>query len=159
MTASPDSAQLDTDREAKLELAHRLVKELEAGNDVMAHETILELSENGSGNGPLFQQVGELTRELHEAIKNFVLDDATAELVEVDMPDAKERLQYVIETTEQAAHSTLTAIEEAMPLSEKIKEHSDQLEQQWGRFLSRDMEFDEFKEMASDLKVRPCMTK
>lgn len=154
MSDLPETAQIEEDREAKLVLARKLVEELEAGNDVMAHSTILELAENDNAcEGPLFQQVGRLTRDLHEAINGFVHDDAMAELVEVDMPDAKERLQYVIETTEQAAHTTLAAIEEALQVSEKLKARSVDLEEKWARFLSREMTVDEFRTVSSELKV------
>ena len=118
-------------KEQKLELARRLVAELEAGNETTAKDTIADLSEADSSTSDLFQEVGRLTRELHEAINGFMLDTAMAEIVQVDMPDATERLQYVIDTTETAAHQTLTAIEEALPVSERLNAKAEHLNQQW----------------------------
>lgn len=141
----------DTDREQRLALAKRLVSEIESGDDAMASSTISELCETDLSHGPLFQEVGRLTRELHEAINGFVLDTQVAEMVQVDMPDAAERLQYVIETTETAAHKTLTAIEEAMPVSERLKSTADHLDQQWGKFLQREMQLEDFKALSGEL--------
>jgi len=139
------------DKDKKLELARRLVAELEADDETMASNTIAELTASDSNPGDLFQEVGRLTRELHEAINGFVLDTTMAEMVQVDMPDATERLQYVIETTETAAHQTLTAIEEALPVSERLKAKAEHLNQQWGRFLQREMKVDDFKALSGEL--------
>jgi len=139
------------DKDRKLELARRLVTELEADDETMANQTIAELTESGSNPGDLFQEVGRLTRELHEAINGFVLDTAMAEMVQVDIPDATERLQYVIETTETAAHQTLTAIEDALPVSERLKSKAEHLNQEWGRFLQREMKVDDFKALSGEL--------
>ncbi len=147
-----DSESAIKDRATRLELARRLVAELEAGDDAMAADTISQLSDNDSANGELFQEVGRLTRELHEAINSFVHDTTMAEMVQVDIPDAAERLHYVIEITEQAAHQTLTSIENAMPISERLKSKADQLNQQWGKFLQRELTVDDFKLLSDELK-------
>ncbi len=140
------------DKDKKLELAKRLVAELEADDETMADNTIAELSATNQNPANLFQEVGRLTRELHEAINGFVLDTSMAEMVQVDMPDATERLQYVIETTESAAHQTLTAIEEALPVSERLKAKAEHLNQEWGRFLQREMKVDDFKALSGELR-------
>lgn len=139
------------DSQAQLALAKRLVDELEAGNNEAANTTIAELSSNPFANSSLFQEVGRLTRELHEALNGFVLDDSMAELVEVDMPDATERLHYVIETTEQAAHQTLSALEQAMPVSERLKNRAEHLNGQWEKFTHRELTVDEFKLLSDEL--------
>ena len=149
--AMQDSEKPAMDKEAKLDLARRLVAELEAGDEMMAESTLSELSGNTLGNGSLFQEVGRLTRELHEAINGFVLDTTMAEMVQVDMPDAAERLQYVIQTTEQAAHQTLEALEEAMPVSERLKGTADRLNAQWGKFLQRELTVEDFKALSGEL--------
>jgi len=137
--------------DAKLELARRLVAELESGDEMMASSTISELGCNGIISSSLFQEVGRLTRELHEAINGFVLDTTMAEMIQVDMPDAAERLQYVIETTETAAHQTLEAIEAALPVSERLKSTAEHLNEQWGRFLQRELTVEDFKLLSGEL--------
>ncbi len=63
----------------------------------------------------LFHELGKLTRELHETLNSFHLDARIAALTQKDIPDAKERLNYVITMTEQAANRTLDAVERACP--------------------------------------------
>lgn len=138
--------------DVQLALAKQLVEQLETGNAAGADGIIAELANNSQNPGPLFEEVGRLTRELHEAMNNFVLDDQMAEMVQVDMPDAKERLQYVIETTEKAANDTLSAIEAAMPVSESLKDRSTHLSGQWDKFLHREMEVEDFRHLSRELR-------
>lgn len=130
---------VENDRLAK---ARELVALLEAGKDAKADLLIEELS--NSGDNELFQEVGRLTRELHEAINGFILDSSIGDLAETDIPDASERLQYVITMTSKSANTTLGAVEACMPLLEHLEEHSDQLTSEWKKFKSRQLTKDEF---------------
>ena len=47
------------------------------------------------------------------------------------MPDATERLRYVITTTEQAANTTLEAVEESLPLVDLLHSDARSLSEQW----------------------------
>lgn len=151
MTAGTSEAS-STSPADRLALARKLVQQLESGDESAADETISELAGSSDNCGPIFQEVGRLTRELHEAMNDFVLDDQMAELVQVDMPDAKERLQYVIETTEKAANETLSAIETAMPVSERLKDSSVHLGEKWDKFLHREMNVEDFRVLSSELR-------
>lgn len=140
------------DKARRLELARRLVEELEADQEEQVLETLHELArETAFLDDSLFQEVGRLTRELHEAIKDFALDEAIAELVQVDMPDAIERLNYVIETTEGAANETINAIEEMMSMSRRLKDDAAGLDEKWTRFRNRDMDVEDFRVLSDDL--------
>jgi len=139
------------DSTERLTLARQLVAELEAGNDLEATDIIGELSNSEDNKAPLFQEVGRLTRELHEAINGFVLDTSVAEMVQVDMPDAAERLRYVIETTENAAHQTMDAIDKALPISDSLQSKANDLNQRWGKFVHRELGLNEFKELSGEL--------
>lgn len=59
-------------------------------------------------------RLGAITRELHDALRAL---GAAPELQRVirEIPDARARLSYVGEMTEQAAHRVLNLIDEAMP--------------------------------------------
>ncbi|MGD2116915.1 MAG: protein phosphatase CheZ [Chromatiales bacterium] len=151
MATSKTKTPQTRDLSEKLQLARNLVAALEQGDEQQANTHIESLANGANANGSLFQEVGRLTRELHEAINGFVLDSEVAEMVNVDMPDAAERLRYVITTTETAAHQTLTAIEEALPVSENLKVTAEGLNQQWGRFLQRELKVNDFKQLSGDL--------
>jgi chemotaxis protein CheZ len=141
------------DKTLRLELAKRLVAEIEADEEQKVTDTLRELArETACGNEALFNEVGQLTRELHEAIKNFALDGEIAEIVKVDMPDAADRLKYVIDTTESAAHQTINSVEAMMDVSQRLRRQSDELHTQWSKFLGRDLAFEDFKKMSGELK-------
>ena len=79
----------------------------------------------------LFHELGKLTRELHETINSFHLDARIADLTQKDIPDAKERLNYVITMTEQAANRTLDAVEQSLPLSTQLQRRAAGLRAPW----------------------------
>jgi chemotaxis protein CheZ len=85
----------------------------------------------GHSDSELFQQVGRLTRELHDSINSFVADARIADIAHNEMPDATERLRYVIDTTEQAANTTLGAVEDSLPLADSLRSDAHHLAEQW----------------------------
>lgn len=48
-------------------------------------------------NDKLFTSVGQLTRDLHEALRDFQVDPRIVQMTQDDLPDAQNRLLYVIE--------------------------------------------------------------
>jgi len=134
---------------ARLQLARALVSYLEAGNENDAGDVIAELS--GFGDSQLFQEIGRLTRELHDSINSFVADAKLADIAQHEMPDAAERLRYVITTTEQAANTTLSAVEESLPLADTLRSDARHLADQWERFKSRQLSVDDFRELSGEL--------
>ena len=93
----------------------------------------------------LFQELGKLTREIHETLKNFRLDEHFEVLASEEIPEAKDRLQFVIEKTEAAAHRTLNSVEDALPVCNAIMKTSQELGEEWARFSRREMTADEFR--------------
>src|SRR5574343_469375 len=98
-----------------LSLAKDLVNALEKGDQAVADGLLDELA--GLRETQLFKEIGRLTRQLHDTMVSFSVDSAITAMTEHDIPDAKERLQYVIAMTEQAADRTLTAVENLLPIS------------------------------------------
>ena len=133
----------------KLELARSLVSHLEAGNDEEAASVIAGLA--GFRDNLLFPEVGRLTRELHESINSFVTDTGLADIAENEMPDAAERLRYVIATTEQAANTTLEAVEESLPLVDLLHNDARSLAKQWTDPDSPELLIDESHELSIGL--------
>jgi len=132
-----------------LVLAKELVAALESSNEAKAEQLLDELA--GVKESMLFQEVGRLTRQLHDTMSSFSGDSALATIAENEIPDAKERLQYVITMTEQAANQTLNVVEELMPVSQELNEQANKLSVNWQRFLIKKMPFDEFKGMSKEI--------
>jgi len=142
---------------SRLLLAQDLVKALE-GNDETAADIILDKI-GSMRESMLFQEVGKLTRQLHDTMNNFALDSKMIELTSTDIPDAKERLNYVIAMTEQAANQTLGVVEDLVPISQDLSDQANKLSNKWDRFLAKDMPFEEFKNMSQEITEHFSQTK
>ncbi len=135
--------------EGRIAAARELLALLEAGDNQAADEQLVAMC--GEMDAALFQEVGRLTRELHEAMNGFLLDDRVSEIALQEIPDAAERLRYVITTTEQAAHATLTAVEKSLPLAAELRGGAESLGEAWDRFRGRRMTVSDFKSMSEDI--------
>lgn len=119
--------------------------ELEKSNELI--DKLVEVREN-----EMYQEIGKLTRELHDSINTFGADDRLSNLAEEEIPDARQRLAHVITMTDEAANSTLTAVEESMPLCDKLLSETKNIESEWKRFSNREITLDEFKTLSAELK-------
>ncbi|MCF6202563.1 MAG: protein phosphatase CheZ [Methylococcaceae bacterium] len=135
--------------DSRLELAKKLVKALEQGKESDVNSLLDEISSQRESE--MFHEVGRITRQLHDTMGGMGLDANIASITETDIPNAKERLQYVITMTEQAANDTLNVVEKLLPVSQDLNEYSEQLSEKWERFLVREMPFEEFKGMTAEI--------
>ena len=78
----------------------------------------------------LLARVGQVTRSLHDSLRGLDFDKLAARAAH-DIPDARDRLDYVARMTEQAAQKVLNATEAASPLQERIGAGAKSLAQQW----------------------------
>lgn len=101
----------------------------------------------------LFHEVGKLTRELHDALNNFSVDSRIVDLTQKEMPDTRDRLNFVIETTEEAAHKTLGYIDETLPLASELKQTAINIEESWHRFRMREMNAEEFRALSKEIEA------
>ncbi len=69
----------------------------------------------------LLQRIGQLTRSLHESLRELGLDKIIQRVATGDIPEARDRLLYVARMTEQAAQRVLNATDAAGPLQEQIE--------------------------------------
>ncbi len=132
-----------------LEQARQVVQYLESGDQAAADDIIHNITLEQSQE--LFSEVGKLTRQLHDSLTTFKLDDRINSLMDSKIPDAKSRLEYVIEETEKAANSTMDAVERSMPIAEQLNQRLDSIMPEWKKLMSRQIELGEFKTLCIDL--------
>jgi chemotaxis protein CheZ len=138
-----------------LEQAKQLVTYLEQGEQDKADKLIMEAASKEQSE--LFAEVGKLTRQLHESLKNFELDTRISDLTTEALPDAKERLNYVMEMTENAANKTMDAVEASLPLAQQLADDLSEIKPTWDRLMRRDIQLGEFKSLCHDLdKFMQC---
>lgn len=121
-----DTVMADTD--SAIDLARQLVEELQDGNEASA-STCLDALASKREQG-LFREIGKITRKLHNSLRELRLDTRLVDQAETALPEAKERLNYVVTLTEQAADKTLTAVETSLPLVDTLRLQAESLLEQ-----------------------------
>ena len=92
-----------------------------------------------------------LTREIHDAIRSFASDDRIAALAQDEIPDAKERLSYIVTKTDEAAHRTMTGAEETVSMIDNVTERAGAMRERWRQFRNRELSKQEFVVLNDDL--------
>lgn len=144
-----NAKEIELDESVRLGIARDLVKQLECGSEGGAEECLRQLLDIRESF--LFDKIGKLTRQLHDALIGVGLDSRMVGIAENEIPDAKKRLHYVITKTEESANKTLAVCENLLPLSGKIYEDARSLLGEWSRFKRREMNLGEFKELSRTL--------
>jgi len=126
-------------------------------DEVVDAEVVQEVRKPGFPAGvageeeTVFNQIGHLTRKLHDALRELGYDKKLEKTVE-SIPDTRDRLEYIAKMTEKAAVRALTATEIAQPIQEKLEADAAKLSQQWQRVFDNQMGVEEFKALAAQTK-------
>src|SRR5690554_3099088 len=92
-----------------------------------------------------------MARMLRDGMRELGLDRAIAEVADA-IPDARDRLRYVANMTEQAANRVLNATEAAQPLQERIERDAKSLDQRWQAWFAEPIELDQARELVDDTR-------
>ena len=132
--------------------------ELQALFDSVASEYGTEADadavEPGSGldNGHLvFNRIGVMTRQLHDTLRELGYDRSLQEVAHA-IPDARQRLSYISEMTEQAASKVLNATDIAKPLQDKLQSGAERLRARWDGLYANQLSPDEFRALAGETR-------
>lgn len=129
---------MDIDHKAQLlESARALIIALEADNQQDIDAQLATLTQERETN--LYLEIGKLTRQLHAALNNFNIDSRIANITEVGIPDTRERLNYIIDATEQAAHKTLQVVDDTVNVIDIIQQTTQDLTQRWQSSLTSNL--------------------
>jgi chemotaxis protein CheZ len=82
----------------------------------------------------VLSRIGHMTRALHDSLRGLGLDKLI-EKAASDIPDARDRLDYVARMSEQAAQKVLNATDAASPLQDRIDSSAQQLSAAWNALL------------------------
>ncbi|WP_286265452.1 protein phosphatase CheZ [Thalassotalea atypica] len=132
-----------------LEQAKLMVEYLENGQQDEADKMISDLQ--SPIHSELFAEIGKLTRQLHDSMSNFQIDSRLSDLANADIPDAKERLTYVISRTEDAANKTMDAVESIFPVVDNIQQQIKTVNPLWIKLMHNDLDLGEFKNLCLDI--------
>ena len=97
----------------------------------------------------VFNRLGHLARQLHDSLHGLGMDKLLQDSAQ-KIPDARERLAYIAQMTEQAASRVLNATDIARPVQDALIDSSKLLGQRWQRMFANQLSVDEFKALAVD---------
>lgn len=93
-----------------------------------------EHTADSGSHDEVLSRIGHMTRALHESLRGLGLDKLI-EKAASDIPDARDRLDYVARLSEQAAKRVLDATDAAGPLQDGIDASAAELSRSWQSLL------------------------
>lgn len=112
-----------------------------------ASTAALAAKPNAPGNAYVYDQVSQMVRQLHDSLAALGYDQLLAGTL-ASIPDARDRLSYVTQMTEQAASRVLNATDVASPLQNNLSSDVKKLGADWQRLMNDQMDVREFKRLA-----------
>lgn len=109
----------------------------------------VEQAEKGAVDDVMLHRIGQMTRGLHDSLRELGLDQMIEKAAH-EIPDARERLNYVATMTEQAADRVLNATDIANPLQDKITTGAEALELRWKAVMEAPSLKSEYNEAAEE---------
>ena len=92
----------------------------------------------------IFERIGSLTRNLHDALRELGYDKEVEQAVGV-LPDARARLDYIAKLTGQAADTALNKSEEGVAIGQGILKSASELGGQWDAVFAGKLGVAEFR--------------
>jgi chemotaxis protein CheZ len=111
-----------------------------------------ELPEVLPAEEAMLHRIGQMTRGLHESLRELGLDQMIEKAAK-EIPDARDRLNYVATMTEQAADRVLNATEVANPLQDAIANQATELESRWKNVMKTPSLKSEYNEVAEETLI------
>ncbi|CAJ0788570.1 Protein phosphatase CheZ [Ralstonia condita] len=94
----------------------------------------------------MLQRIGHLTRMLRESMRELGLDKGVEKAASA-IPDARDRLNYIANMTEQAATRVLNAIDAARPVQDALETDAEALVNRWQSWMDRQLGDDDIREL------------
>lgn len=101
------------------------------------------------GSEKVFAQLGQMTRSLHNLLRELGLDKTLSKFAE-ELPDNRDRLNYIAAMTAQAAEKTLNAAEAAQPIQAELGRAAGDLAGRWDKMLAKQLGVHDFKALVTD---------
>lgn len=92
-------------------------------------------------------RVGQMTRILHDNLRGLGFDKLIAKAAH-DIPDARDRLDYVARMTEQAAQRVLNATELASPIQDRIEAGAGGIAEEWQAAMGKEFAEQRYRALA-----------
>ena len=94
--------------------------------------------------GDIIARIGSLTRMLRDSLRELGLDQA--------IPDARDRLYYVVQMTAQAAERALNSVEASQPHQDQMEKSAKALTQRWDDWFADPIDLADARELVTDTR-------
>ncbi len=105
-----------------------------------------------SAEDDVFNEIGQLTRSLHDSLRELGFDKNLQKAAS-DIPDARDRLNYIATMTQAAAERVLNATEATQPIVDKMEAGAKTLAGEWQKLFDNKLDVDEFKQLATQTQA------
>ncbi|CNH36828.1 protein phosphatase CheZ [Yersinia pekkanenii] len=99
----------------------------------------------------IISRIGQLTRMLRDSLRELGLDQAIAQAAEA-IPDARDRLDYVVHMTAQAAERALNCVEAAQPRQNELESSAKALKIRWDEWFANPVELADARSLVTDTR-------
>ena len=111
----------------------------------------IPLPDNDRSVRDIVTKVGSLTRMLRDNLREMGLEQAIADAAEA-IPDARDRLDYVVQMTAQAADRALSCVEAAQPHQDQLQQQATALSGRWDQWFADPIELTEARQLVTDTR-------
>lgn len=111
-----------------------------------------DAEEGGPSQDAVFNRIGHMARKLHDSLRELGYDRSLEDAAR-QMPDARDRLNYIAKMTEQAASRVLNATDIAKPAQNELAQVVGVLGARWEKMFANQLSVDEFKALAADTRT------
>ena len=99
----------------------------------------------------IISRIGQLTRMLRDSLRELGLDQAIAQAAEA-IPDARDRLDYVVHMTAQAAERALNCVEAAQPRQNELESSAKALKIRWDEWFANPVELSDARALVAETR-------
>ena len=150
MSAQPKAISPDEDLEALFDsIAEQRTRdtgqvaepESASDNDAQGAPVVVD------GQEDLHQRIGRLTRNLHDTLCELGYDKAVTKVIH-ELPDVRDRLDYIAKLTGQAAEKALNLVDQGQSLQGALAQSARALSGDWERVFDKQTSPEEFRAIA-----------
>ncbi|BBJ24718.1 protein phosphatase CheZ [Candidatus Nitrotoga sp. AM1P] len=119
-----------------------------SANRELTQSSVEKSSDEISPSDSVVNKLGQMTRKFHDTLHELGYGK-DLEKVASFIPDARDRLSYVVTMTEKAAERVLNATEAAQPIVTKIEVDSQRLAREWQMLFDKQLDTEQFKNLVT----------
>lgn len=116
----------------------------------MMMQPSIKPADEGSA-GDIIARIGSLTRMLRDSLRELGLGQGDCRSGGGD-PDARDRLDYVVQMTAQAAERALNSVEASQPHQDAMEKEAKALTQRWDEWFDNPIELSDARELVTDTR-------